>query len=820
MIHRLNFILGSLVLLVLYAVYLEPGGFRLPRYFSEDGTILPIGGDFGPDVHTERIHSLDGADPSGSPVLFEDSLPVIVVTDAGVGLMRKIPNDVLQVVFDFKLIILLSFISLWAGFWFLAAGNDVHLAAFCFVFCALLFTAVTSNAYHNLGFARQIALFTMVPTVLNMGLRTTGKEVSGYLLLGELVALTFFSLVAYVGQTNPETMRNLYEITFALHFFVLGVVILLQANNALGKTDDPIVRRKNWVLLTGTVFGFLLPGFLFKYYRLWTDESPITVVMLLQALLPATMIYSTYRIQLLPFQFVLTRSILAGLLTMTFILVYGAVLLIHSLLLPEQEEQNHWIVHVIFLLILVFFLDPARKRIANLLERRIFRLSPELTTSLEYLAKSISSPLKIHAGARTFLNELERTLDVTRVQFLFASDLFPELDLRFGQILRRSARSPFWNYLRPDRIVVTSYLTYGAGVRNDLYRYLMRHNVYMTIGVSNPASGTFLRDNSLMPDFRKLTRARGEPVNIRAAILFGPRRDKRKYRLSEIRYMQEAARLVGMLIFNYSLLAQEIEKRRRIRELYLAGQVQRSITGSVENPVRGVQISSFNAPVISVTGDYLDLIPLGPQRLAFFLGDVSGHGLGTGYLVSAMRSIVRSHLESGAGLRETVETLNHFLMERYGGNEFITLFALILNTDSGDMEYINAAHPGPFLKTPGQNELMRLQDSQRLLGILPRPYTSSHIKLQGSQRLILYSDGVPETFNEHEEAFGDPRLIDFIRAQGDRTPAEIVQLLQEELSAFRGAVPRSDDTTFVVIEFQPRFAPVRGLLSLLGLENR
>ena len=820
MIHRINFALGSLLLLGLFVFFMQDGGYRLPRYFAEDGAVLPIGHDYGPEIHTGRLLSIDGLPATLAPILYEDSLPVIVETEAGTGLMRKVPNDVWSVAFDFKFLILFAFIFLWTGFWFLATGNDFHLAALCFVFTAVFFTAVTSWGYHQFGLIRQIALFALVPAVLNMGLRTTGKEVSGYLLLGELVCLIFFSLVAYVGQNNPVTIQNLREVSFGLHYVVVGMVVLLQGNNALSSTEDPIVRRKNWVLLAGTLLGYLAPNFLYKYHALWTDEDPMTVVFLLQGILPVTLIYSTYRIQILPFQFVLTRSILAGLLTLLFALVYGGVLLVHSLLLPEQEEQYQWIVHVIFLLILVFFLDPARKRISAVLERRIFRLSPELTTSLEYLAKSISSPLKIQTAARTFLTELERTLDVTRVQFILASDLFPELSLRFGQILRRSPRSPFWNYLRPDRITVTSYLTYGAGVRAELFRYLLKNNVYMAIGVSNPASSSFLRDNSLMPDFRLLTRGRGEPVNIRAAILFGPRRDRRKFRLTEIRYMQEAARLVGMLIFNYSLLAQEIEKRRRMREINLAGQVQRSIAGSVETPVRGVRISSFNVPVLSVTGDYLDLIPLETRRLAFFLGDVSGHGLGTGYLVSAMRSIVRSHLQSGAKLRETVETLNLFLMERYQGNEFITLFALILNTETGETEYINAAHPGPFLKTPEQHDLIRLQDSQRLLGILPRPYTSSHIKLHPGQRLILYSDGVPETFNPDEEAYGDRRLTQFIREHGDGSPEEITDAMQRELVTFRGDQPRSDDTTFVVMEFQPRAAGVRGLLSLLGLENR
>jgi hypothetical protein len=99
MIHRINFALGTLLLLGLFVFFMQDDGYRLPRYFAEDGKVLPIGGDYGPDIHTGRLLSIDGVPVPLAPVLYEDSLPVIVQTEAGTGLMRKVPNDVWSVAF-------------------------------------------------------------------------------------------------------------------------------------------------------------------------------------------------------------------------------------------------------------------------------------------------------------------------------------------------------------------------------------------------------------------------------------------------------------------------------------------------------------------------------------------------------------------------------------------------------------------------------------------------------------------------------------------------------------------------------------------------
>jgi serine phosphatase RsbU (regulator of sigma subunit) len=79
-----------------------------------------------------------------------------------------------------------------------------------------------------------------------------------------------------------------------------------------------------------------------------------------------------------------------------------------------------------------------------------------------------------------------------------------------------------------------------------------------------------------------------------------------------------------------------------------------------------------------VTGDYVDLLQIEPRTFVVLLGDVSGHGISSGYLVAFARAYLRGRISpSGkASLSEALGGLNAYLAENYRGNEFITLFRI------------------------------------------------------------------------------------------------------------------------------------------------
>ena len=69
-------------------------------------------------------------------------------------------------------------------------------------------------------------------------------------------------------------------------------------------------------------------------------------------------------------------------------------------------------------------------------------------------------------------------------------------------------------------------------------------------------------------------------------------------------------------------------------------------------------------------------------------------------------------------------------------------------------------------------------------------------------RLVLYSDGVIETFDENETRFGKERLIQLLQDQAGSTCDQLVRRLNELLADFRGGQPANDDVTAVMIGFE------------------
>ena len=65
--------------------------------------------------------------------------------------------------------------------------------------------------------------------------------------------------------------------------------------------------------------------------------------------------------------------------------------------------------------------------------------------------------------------------------------------------------------------------------------------------------------------------------------------------------------------------------------------------------------------------------------------------------------------------------------------------------------------------------------------------------------LALYTDGIPESFDLQGEQFGQDRLEALLRTAASVSAPEAVRIVREELQAFVGENPPSDDITLIVL---------------------
>jgi serine phosphatase RsbU (regulator of sigma subunit) len=77
-------------------------------------------------------------------------------------------------------------------------------------------------------------------------------------------------------------------------------------------------------------------------------------------------------------------------------------------------------------------------------------------------------------------------------------------------------------------------------------------------------------------------------------------------------------------------------------------------------------------------------------------------------------------------------------------------------------------------------------------------FGENSLDLQAGDLLVLYTDGVTEALNRHDQEFGRERLATQVR-RVDHLPArDVVNQIRQGLEEFSGGRPFVDDTTFVV----------------------
>ncbi|MCX7633040.1 MAG: SpoIIE family protein phosphatase [Turneriella sp.] len=289
--------------------------------------------------------------------------------------------------------------------------------------------------------------------------------------------------------------------------------------------------------------------------------------------------------------------------------------------------------------------------------------------------------------------------------------------------------------------------------------------------------------------------------NFKAAIMVSERRDGLPYYGEDVRFLRQVARAAEMLIRNYLFLIENVKLRRRERELEDNARIQRRLIPQHRQFDRLV-FRCYSRAYASVTGDYIDLVPLAADHFMVFLGDVSGHGISSGYLVSFIRAYLRGAVTTGQTLREAINNLNSYFVENYRGSEFVTLFALDIGFDNAAvlLSYINAGqHPALLFN---QGRLAKLSGSQRLLGVISGEYQESQQTITPPARLLLFSDGAFEIFNRAGKMLGEEKLTDWILASVNKTIEEQFAFLRQKIEYHLKTSTGSDDLTLVIMELR------------------
>lgn len=259
------------------------------------------------------------------------------------------------------------------------------------------------------------------------------------------------------------------------------------------------------------------------------------------------------------------------------------------------------------------------------------------------------------------------------------------------------------------------------------------------------------------------------------------------------------AEQAGVAIQRYRLQNAAVQIVALRREMELARQVQEAMIPRAFPQLAGWEIAAWTRPASITGGDMYDAWTLPDGRLALFIADASGHGMGAALLVHQARALARAISPLRPDPCDTLQLVHEQLAHDLKIGWFVTGALAFLAAD-GTCQWCSAGH-GPIFVRRGVGSPHELSDpALPPLGVA-REWNAARpepVQLASGGRLVFLTDGIHESMNPAGDLFGLDRVAVFLDSQPELSSNELVATLVQTAQAWRGAAELLDDQAILV----------------------
>lgn len=276
-----------------------------------------------------------------------------------------------------------------------------------------------------------------------------------------------------------------------------------------------------------------------------------------------------------------------------------------------------------------------------------------------------------------------------------------------------------------------------------------------------------------------------------------------------------------MMVRRQSIALQEVGKRLAM-EVAAAARMQKASLPLQDPRFGPFQFAWRYESCDQLSGDGLNIIPVSATQIAFYILDVTGHGVQAALLSAAVSRLLLPATGESAIVSEPTSLLNRDVLnllapaatavrpsvvvtrlarrfrEHPAEGQYFSLFYGLLDLKESRIIYASAGHPAPIIQ-PAEGPTRPLDLGGLMIGVdAEESYRDHLVELAPGDRFLVHSDGVTEAKSPAGELFGDRRLMKLLaEAKGDL--ASTLATIIEASSRWSSGIT-SDDRTLLVVE--------------------
>jgi len=251
---------------------------------------------------------------------------------------------------------------------------------------------------------------------------------------------------------------------------------------------------------------------------------------------------------------------------------------------------------------------------------------------------------------------------------------------------------------------------------------------------------------------------------------------------------------------------QLISKERLAKEIELASKIQDEFLPKKIPTMGNLDIHAGVISADAVGGDCYDFIKIDDDKLLFYVGDVTGHGVAAGLITAIANSLVYSlsFSKNATDPRELSLALNKVLRAKTRPDMFITMFIAVWDSKTNSLTYTPCGHEPTYVFKKSTDSVQMLKKEGIALGMIDhvdKILKKETITIESGDVIIQYTDGIPEAWNVERQMYGFERLEESMKKHIHKATAkEIYDGILEDVYRFMAGYPQADDVTLVVMK--------------------
>ncbi len=287
------------------------------------------------------------------------------------------------------------------------------------------------------------------------------------------------------------------------------------------------------------------------------------------------------------------------------------------------------------------------------------------------------------------------------------------------------------------------------------------------------------------------------------------------------------------LPYQYVAIRTDITAQKRVehdladarrRELETGSEIQRSLLlGDLPEGIHGACLATYTESSQGIDGDFFAVTRFRPDCFELLVGDVMGKGVPAALIGAGVKSSYNKVLAELFAQRadehqlpapaDIINALHRNLTPRLIElSSFVTLALYRLDLSAGTLCVVNAGHTPGLLARGNASGVERILGDNLPIGVIEEEiYTQQSLAVAPGDALLVYSDGITESFNGQREEFGLVRLCSILEAgrASSLPPSSLLQSMRQQVRNFVGSDVLDDDQTAIMVEVLPGRTPPR-----------